>query len=205
MRTNQAAVNFAPNQVLAIGESLIKEKRGTNQANQNSLTTGAHLNHKMNQRKSIVKTDYIKNCTHNRKEEFDICSIMTNISVKGAKHLGTYLTGSEEEELTKFVKTMLTLNISIEKGIYQFRITEGDERCDILEKIFVMCIKHPIMRWGINHERVEMGPFLKLVSKFAAGKHLLGTELGETFEDITEFLEWGRNLLKNGTPMQIDK
>ena len=123
---------------------------------------------------------------------------MTNIAVKGAKHLGTYLTIPEEKELEKFVKTMLELNLSIEQGIDQFRKTEGDERCDILEKILIMCIKHPIMRWGINHERVEMGRFLKLVSKFAAGKHLLGKELGETFEDLMEFLAWGKTLLENG-------
>ena len=153
----------------------------------------------MGDKKSIINEKYIQKCTHNNKEEFDICSIMTNIAVKGAKHLGTYLTISEEADLTKFVKTMLELNLGIEKGIDQFRRTEGDERCDILEKVCIMCIRHPIMRWGINHERITMTRFLKLVSKFAAGKHLMGSEMGETFEDITEFLAWGRNLLERGT------
>ena len=149
----------------------------------------------------IKNENYIKNCTHSKKDEFDLCSVMTNMAVKGAKHLGTYLTYKEEESLIEIVDLMGKLNETILELIIkfkEFKEGDGERRCDTLEKICTLTLKHPAMRWGVNHERITMTAYFKLIAKFAAGKDLTGKELGSVLEDISEFVEWSQNIMLTG-------
>ena len=146
----------------------------------------------------IKNEEYATECSHSKTEERDLCSVMTNMAVKGAKHLGTYLTYQEEESLIELVGLIGKLNETILTLIIDFKEENGD-RCEILEKICTLTLKHPAMKWGVNHERIRMPAYFKLIKKFSSGQDLTGKELGTVLEDISEFLEWSQEIMVSGS------
>ena len=153
---------------------------------------------------NLLITNKVPKCDHKKDtEDYNLCSLMRNISVNGVQYVLKFLHPGEILEFILLVTKLQKLEAKLEYGINFFlKMTQNNseniDRRNLFVKLLTMLIKHPFFVWGHNHKIIETSTIFQTITQLTNREEIKGDQIKNTIKNIDLFLEWSRRMRKCG-------